>query len=754
MSNDKRPSNFITDIIDADLASGKYTNVATRFPPEPNGYLHIGHAKSICLNFGLARDYDGRCHLRFDDTNPEKEDVEYAQSIQNDIQWLGFDWNEHLYYASDYFQQLYDFAVQLIREGKAYVCSLSGEEMRTYRGTVNEPGKPSPYRDRSAEENLDLFERMRAGEFEDGAHVLRAKIDMANANMKMRDPPLYRIRHVEHWRQGDAWCLYPLYDFTHGLSDYLENITHSICTLEFENNRELYDWFLDELGLTNRPYQYEFARLNLNYSIMSKRNLLKLVEEKHVSGWDDPRMPTIAGLRRRGITPEAIRSFCERVGVAKNNSLVEMTLLEHAIRDDLKERSPRVLGVLRPLRVVLDNYPEDQTEQLESPYWPHDIPKEGDRMVPFSKVLYIEQDDFSENPPAGFKRLVPGGEVRLRHAYFIRCNEVVKDVNGHVVELRCSVDLDTRGGKAPDGRKVKGTIHWVSAEHAINAEVRLYDRLFSSERPGADGDFMDDLNPQSLERLTDCKLEPSLASATHADRFQFERQGYFCLDLDSTPETPIFNQVVALRDSWGKKAEPVSTKRPKDTPKTPQKAPVKQAETEASKALRSQYPIDESQSRVLSKSEAIQTFFETAVASKADAKAVANWMVNELFGHLDDENDVSALPFGGKELAELLALLSSNTITGTAGKEVLAEMVKTGESPTAIVDQKGLRQMTDTTALEAQISEVLSSHPDEVSRYREGAKNLMGFFMGQVMRTTGGKADAKAVQKLLQKLLS
>ena len=753
MTSGTRPSNFITDIIDADLASGKHTGVVTRFPPEPNGYLHIGHAKSICLNFGLAQDYKGRCHLRFDDTNPEKEDVEYAQSIQNDIRWLGFDWNEHLYFASDYFQQLYDFALQLIRDGKAYVCSLSGEEMREYRGTVSEPGKASPYRDRSVEENLDLFQRMRAGEFEDGAHVLRAKIDMANANMKMRDPPLYRIRHATHWRQGDDWCIYPLYDFTHGLSDYLENITHSICTLEFENNRELYDWFLDELGLTDRPHQYEFARLNLNYSIMSKRNLLRLVQDNHVDGWDDPRMPTVAGLRRRGITPEAIRSFCERVGVAKNNSMVEMTLFEHIIREDLKSRAPRVLGVLRPLRVVLDNYPDGQSEDLDSPYWPIDIPKEGSRMVPFSRVLYIEQDDFEENPPPGFKRLVPGGEVRLRHAYFIRCNEVVKDANGDIVELRCSVDLETRGGKAPDGRKVKGTIHWVSAEHAISAEVRLYDRLFSSERPGADGDFMDDLNPDSLERLSDCKLEASLATAALTDRFQFERQGYFCLDTNSTADAPVFNQIVALRDSWAKKAEAAPVKRSKKPAKTPQQAPTMQAESDASKALRNQYAIDESQSRALSKSAAIQSFFETAVGAHGDAKAVAKWMVNELFGHLDDDNDVTALPFDGTQLAALLALLADNTITGTAGKEVLTDMIATGDSPTAIVDRKGLRQVTDSHILQDQVAEVLSNHPDEVARYHEGAKNLMGFFMGQVMRATGGKADAKSVQALLRKLL-
>ena len=495
------PSNFIRDIVADDLAAGKHGGrVATRFPPEPNGYLHIGHAKSICLNFGLAEEFGGQCHLRFDDSNPTGESVEFVEAIQRDVRWLGFDWGENLFFASDYFERLYAFAVELIEAGKAYVCSLNEEQIRDYRGTVTEPGRPSPYRDRSVEENLDLFRRMRAGEFPDGAHVLRAKIDMAAANMKMRDPLLYRIRHVPHYRTGDRWCIYPLYDFIHPLSDALEDITHSICTLEFENNRELYDWVVGSVKTPGRPRQYEFARLNLSYTVLSKRKLIQLVNERHVSGWDDPRMPTLAGLRRRGYTPEAIREFCDRIGVAKNNSTVDVALLEHTLREDLNQRSPRHLAVLRPLRVLIDNYPEGQVEELEAPLWPHDVPKQGSRKLPFSRELYIEQDDFLLEPPKGYHRLSPGAEVRLRYAYVIRCDDVVRDAAGNVVELRCSYDPETRGGDAA-GKKVKGTIHWVSAPHSVEAEVRLYDRLFKSEFPGSESDFLDDINPGSLVAL-------------------------------------------------------------------------------------------------------------------------------------------------------------------------------------------------------------------------------------------------------------
>ncbi len=557
-------ANFLRTIIGEDLRSGKHTRVATRFPPEPNGYLHIGHAKSICLNFGLAKEFGGTCNLRFDDTNPAKEDVEYVESIQEDVRWLGFDWEDRLFHASDYFDRLYDFAVELIRKGLAYVDSLSADEIREHRGTLTEPGRDSPYRKRSVEENLDLFTRMRAGEFPDGAHVLRAKIDMASPNLVMRDPPLYRIRHVPHERTGDKWCIYPLYDFTHCISDALEGITHSICTLEFENNRPLYDWVLDNVSVPCHPQQIEFARLNLNYTVMSKRKLLRLVQEGRVSGWDDPRMPTISGLRRRGFTPESIRSFCDSIGVARRDSTVDVGMLEHAVREDLNARAPRVMAVLRPLRLVIDNYPEDQVEELEAVNNPED-PSAGTRRLPFSRVLYIEQDDFREDPPPKFFRLTPGREVRLRYAYIIKCVDVVKNDVGEVVELHCTYDPDTRSGMPAANRKVKATLHWVSVPHALDAEVRLYDRLFTVEDPesGKDGeDFTSFLNPASLERLTDAKLEPSLASAPIGGRYQFERQGYFCVDRDSKPGALVFNRTVSLRDTWAKIEQADSGRRP------------------------------------------------------------------------------------------------------------------------------------------------------------------------------------------------
>ncbi len=549
-------TNFIKHIIDEDLKAGKNDGrVHTRFPPEPNGYLHIGHAKSICLNFGLAEQYNGQCNLRFDDTDPSKEAIEYVDAIKGDVRWLGYDWEEREYYASNYFEQLFEYAVQLIKAGKAYVDSLSADQIRQYRGTLTEPGKNSPYRERSVAENLDLFERMRAGEFQDGDHVLRAKIDMASPKIIMRDPTLYRIKQVSHYRTGNRWCIYPMYDFTHCLSDSIEGITHSNCTLEFETNRALYDWVLDQLEVYH-PRQIEFARLNLTFAVLSKRKLIRLVEEGRVSGWDDPRMPTISGLRRRGYTPEAIRSFCDRIGVAKAESMVDMALLEFCIREDLNQTAPRVMGVLRPLKVVIDNYPAGQVEELAAINNPEDQ-RMGTRRVPFSRELYIERDDFMEDPPKKFFRLAPGREVRLRYAYFIKCEDVVKDpVSGEIVELRCTYDPATRGGDAPDGRKVKGTLHWVSAEHSLPAEVRLYDHLFVKENPNevAEGkDFTDYINPKSLEILTDCRVEPSLADTKPGDRCQFERLGYFCVDAkESKPDALIFNRTVTLRDTWAK----------------------------------------------------------------------------------------------------------------------------------------------------------------------------------------------------------
>ena len=549
------PTNFIKRIIEEDLKTNKYDGrVMTRFPPEPNGYLHIGHAKSICLNFGLAETYGGLCNLRFDDTNPTKEEVEYVESIKEDVRWLGFDWGDRLYYASDYFEHLYDYAVQLIEQGKAYVDSLSAERIKEYRGTLTEAGKESPDRNRSVEENLSLFQSMRAGEFQDGRYVLRAKIDMASGNLNMRDPVMYRILHAEHHRTGNKWCIYPMYDWAHGLCDSIEGVTHSICTLEFEDHRPLYDWFLEELGVY-QPQQIEFARLNLTYTVMSKRKLLRLVEDGYVRGWDDPRMPTISGLRRRGYTPEAIRDFSERIGVARKDSTVDIKLLEWCIREDLNKHAPRVMGVLQPLRLVIENYPDDEVEELEAINNPED-PAMGTRMVPFSRVLYIERDDFREDPPKKWFRLAPGREVRLRYGYYITCVDMVKDKQtGEVIELRCTYDPATKGGWSPDGRKVKGTLHWVSAAHAIEAEVRLYDYLFlqSSPEEGEEGsDFKSNINQDSLEVLPSCRLEPSLAGATPGSRYQFERLGYFCLDPDSSVEKLIFNRTVTLRDTWAK----------------------------------------------------------------------------------------------------------------------------------------------------------------------------------------------------------
>ena len=541
----------IRDVIRADVAAGRVETVVTRFPPEPNGHLHIGHAKSICLNFGVAREFGGRCHLRFDDTNPVKEELEYIESIQRDVRWLGFDWGGHLHFASDYFERLYDWAEHLIGAGKAYVDDLSADEIRAHRGTLTEPGRDSPHRDRTAEENLDLFRRMRAGEFADGARVLRARIDMASGNINLRDPVLYRILHAPHPRTGDDWCLYPTYDFAHGQSDAIEGVTHSLCTLEFADHRPLYDWLVENLPVPSRPRQYEFARLNLSYTVLSKRKLVRLVEDGHVGGWDDPRMPTLSGLRRRGIPPAAIRDFVQRIGLTRSDSMVEVGVLEHCARELLNKTAERRMAVLRPLKVVIENYPDGETEHLQAVNNPEDA-SAGSRDVPFSGDIYIEREDFMEDPPRKFFRLAPGREVRLRYAYFLTCREAVKDDAGDVTGLRCTYDPASRGGKSPDGRKVKATLHWVSAAHAVAAEVRIYDQLFTRPDPGAGGDIVGDLRPRSVEAIQECRLEPRLADAVPGEPVQFERQGYFCLDPDSTPEALVFNRTVALRDTWAK----------------------------------------------------------------------------------------------------------------------------------------------------------------------------------------------------------
>jgi len=763
------PTNFIREIIDEDLEAGRYRRVVTRFPPEPNGYLHIGHAKSICLNFGLARDYQGACHLRMDDTNPTTEDLEYVEAIQRDVRWLGFDWADKMFFASDYYERLYEFAEELVRRGKAYVCSLSEEDTRKYRGTVTEPGTPSPFRDRSVEENLDLLRRMRAGEFQDGAHVVRAKIDMASPNMKMRDPPIMRIRHAHHYRTGDKWCLYPLYDFAHSLSDWIEGITHSVCTLEFENNRELYDWFLAALDLPRRPKQIEFARLNLTSTVMSKRKLLELVEKKLVSGWDDPRMPTLAGLRRRGYTPEALREFCERIGVAKTNSVVELALLEHVVREDLNLRSPRVMCVLRPLKVVIENWPEGQTEELDAPYWPADVGKEGSRKVPVTREIYIDRDDFLEEPPKDWHRLAPGREVRLRHAYVIKCTGVVKDdKTGEVSELRCTYDRESRGG-AGTGKKVKGTIHWVSAAHATEVEARLYDRLFKVDQ--ATGEPGNDMNPESLVTLK-ALAEPSLRDAKPGEHLQFERLGFFFVDpVDSRDGAPVFNRTVSLKDGWAKisgkaegekapaKAEPApkaaagkaGNGAPAQARPAGGAAPPAAELSENAQSLRDTHGITADEARLLAGDADLRALFEAAIAAHPSPKAAARW-VNELRRELKG-GGVKALPFGGTELGELVGMVESGALSAPLAKEVLAELVKSGGSPKAIAERRGLAQMSDAGAVEAAVEAVLAENQDAVARFRAGNANLLGAFVGMVMKKTGGKANPKLVNDLLRQKL-
>jgi glutaminyl-tRNA synthetase len=800
-------TDFIRAIVARHNAEGTYGGrVETRFPPEPNGYLHIGHAKSIVLNFGLARENGGACHLRFDDTNPLTEDMKYVRAIQEDVRWLGYDWGEHLYFASDYFERLHECALILIRKGRAYVDSLSEDEIREYRGTVTEPGRESPHRSRGVEENLDLFRRMKEGEFGDGEHVLRARIDMAHPNMVMRDPVLYRIRHASHYRRGEAWCIYPLYDFTHCLSDAFEDITHSLCTLEFDNNREIYDWLLDEVGFQEpRTHQYEFARLNLDYTVMSKRKLLRLVNEGHVDGWDDPRMPTIAGLRRRGITPEAIRNFCEMIGVAKADNRVDMGKLEYAVRDHLNRTVPRVMGVLNPLRVVITNYPKGEGEELEIPSYPHDVPLEGSRMVPFSRELWIEADDFLEDPPKDYFRLAPGREVRLRYAYFVRCDEVVKDpATGEVVELRCSYDPATRGGNAPDGRKVKGTIHWVSALHALKAEVRLYDRLFTVPDPEAvEGkDFTDCLNPDSRVVIPEAYLEPSVAHDPPGTRYQLERLGYFVADaLDSRPGAPVLNRIVTLRDTYAGRGSaalaplsasgpgsfrmPPSEGKPESAPPSSAKAAVldkvealpprgdrRNTDQEARERARRKHSelaerhrryqeelgLSEGDADLLSGSLEISAFFDQSLASRAGlrgregALALANWMVNELFRELKDRElkDLLLTPRG---LARLVDLLEEGVISQPVAKEIFAEMVARGADPRAVVAERGLEKLADPAVLEPLVDQVLAAWPGKAEEYRGGKTGLLGFFTGQIMKETQGRADPRVVQDLLRERL-
>jgi glutaminyl-tRNA synthetase len=761
-------SHFIRDILLADQARGTYGGrVVTRFPPEPNGYLHIGHAKSIVLNFGLAEEFGGVCHLRMDDTNPETEDMEYVRSIQEAIRWLGYEWADKEFYASDYFEQLYQHAETLIRTGLAYVDSLSEEDIRTYRGTVLEPGRESPYRSRAVEENLELFREMRAGVYPDGAHVLRAKIDMASPNMLLRDPVLYRIRHAAHYRTGEAWCIYPMYDYAHPLSDAIEGITHSVCTLEFEVHRPLYDWLVEALYAEPRPRQYEFARLNVDYLLTSKRKLLQLVQEGHVTGWDDPRMPTLFGLRRRGVPPEALRTFCERIGVTKTDSRVDIGILEHALRDDLNFRAPRALAVLRPLKVVLTNYPEGQTEWLDVPCWPHDIPKEGTRPVPFTRELFIERDDFMEAPPKAFYRLAPGREVRLRYGYFITCQAVVRDAAGEVVALHCTYDPATTGGNAPDGRSPKGTIHWVSAAHALPATFRLYDRLFTVPNPDEqEGDFRQYLNPNALE-IVNGYVEPGIAQAPADERYQFERLGYFWQDPQETrPDHRVFNRIIGLRDSWAKASRPERPPAPPTPPKPRKEVAMETTVAPPRNPLANLDPMQQArvfqltgtlgvgieEAAVLVARPEAEAFFYNVITGHNHPKSIANWIVNVLLGEIRDR-PLQDLPFTAAEFSALVALVDEGTITTRMGKDVLAEMIAHGGDPWQIVTTRGLTAVSDPTQLAPLVDLVLEAWGEKVLEYRSGKTGLLGFFTGQVLKESGGKADPETVQALLRERL-
>jgi glutaminyl-tRNA synthetase len=777
MAKERERNDFIRDIIDADLAAGRHTTVRTRFPPEPNGYLHIGHAKSICLNFGIALEYGGTCNLRYDDTNPTKEDIEYVESIEADVRWLGFTPSAVLF-SADYFGRMYELAEKLVVDGKAFVCHCSEDEIRAGRGTLSEPGTPCAHRDRAPAENLDLFRRMRAGEFPDGHCVLRARIDLASPNMKMRDPLLYRIRHAHHHRTGDAWCIYPMYDYAHPLEDAIEGITHSICTLEFENNRELYDWVIEHTGIQPVPRQYEFARLNLDYTVMSKRKLLQLVEQKHVSGWDDPRMPTIAGMRRRGYRPEAIRAFCDMIGVAKNNSVVDIGKLEYCVRDDLNRIAPRVLAVLRPLRVTLTNWDAGRVDELDAPYFPADIGTPGSRKVPLARELVIERDDFQVEPEKGYLRMAPGRTMRLRHGPCITCDEVVRDATGAVVELRCSVLAETLGGGAPsDGRKVWGVIHWVSAAHAVRAEVRLYDRLFAHPRPDdGGGDFVQALSPRSLEVVAGALVEPSVAAAAPGSRFQFERLGYFGLDtMDSRPGAPVFNRIVTLREAPAaavaaeapaapteraekkteKKENAKAKTRPERRSPAEYRAEARARDAELAAALERfrEAGIPEDQADVLSGDRASVALHAATVAAGATPTSAARWIVLELPRALGDR-PLAEAPFGGAELAALIQLADAGAITGPVAKDVLAELARAGGDPRQIVAARGLDQKLSAAAIDALVDAAIAENPGKVAELRGGRKGLLGFFVGAVVKASGGKADPKDVTAALHRKLA
>jgi len=745
---------FLRRIVKEDLASGKYEEVITRFPPEPNGFPHIGHAKSISINFGIAAEFQGHCNLRMDDTNPTTEDTQYVEALKDAVKWLGFEWDSGVHFTSDYFPKLYAYACALIKMGKAYVDSLSEEEIRQYRGTVTEAGKRSKYGDRTVAENLVLFERMKNGEFKDGEHVLRAKIDMSAANMKMRDPLLYRIRHAHHFRAGDTWSIYPMYDFAHCLSDYIEGITHSICTLEFENNRDIYDWVLDTLELKPpRPYQHEFARLNMNYTVMSKRKLLELVEGGQVSGWDDPRLPTIAGYKRRGYTPEAILNFCDQIGIAKANSMVDVSQLEFSIRDDLNPKVPRVMCVLDPLKITIENY--EGTESIDASYYPHDVPKEGSRKVPFSREIYIEREDFMEQPSKGYFRLTPEQSVRLKHAYIITCQEVIKDADGSITEIKATYHPDSKSGSDTSGIKVKSAIQWVDARASKRVEVRLYDRLFKEEAP----EGLEDINPDSLQIIQDALIEPAVITDKPDERFQFERQGYFYADpVDYADEAPVFNKIVGLKDSWGKKK-----KAPKKSSERASKTATKKAQidgevtpmTPAEQTLFDRYTkalkLNSEVANTLARDTKLSQFYEEALSTLNSPVGIANIVANEVARELKSTSEPK---FDAKQIAALVKLVDEETISSKIAKQVFEEMIQSGDNPTQIVEVKGLVQISDPAVLLPMIDEVIANHPDNVEKFRAGNTKLMGFFVGQVLKATGGKGNPKVVNTLVAERLN
>ena len=736
---------FLRTIVEKDLKSGKYKEVITRFPPEPNGFPHIGHAKAICINFGIARDFNGHCNLRMDDTNPTKEDTKYVEALKDAVQWLGFNSGDNLHFTSDYFSKIYDYAVELIKMDKAYIDSLNEEDMREYRGTVKEAGKRSKFAERTVEENLDLFEKMKNGEFKDGEHVLRAKIDMSAANMKMRDPLLYRIRHAHHFRAGDDWCIYPMYDFAHCLSDYIEGISHSMCTLEFENNRAIYDWVLNTLELKlPRPYQHEFARLGINYTVMSKRKLLELVEGGQVDGWDDPRLPTIAGYKRRGYTPESILNFCDQIGIAKANSMVDVSQLEFCIRDDLNKKVPRVMCVLDPLKVTIENY--DGYEDIDASYYPHDVPKEGSRKLPFSREIYIERDDFMENPPKDYFRLTLEQPVRLKHGFIITCKEIVKDANGNIIELKAKYSPDSKSGSDSSGIKVKSAIHWVSAKHAKAVEIRLYDRLFSSEAP----EGVEDINPDSLKVIKNAFVEPAVITEKLDERFQFERQGYFYADpIDYTDENPVFNKIVGLKDSWAKKTKSTKPERKTQAKKVHidgEVASMSEAEQSLFDKYTTELRLNNEVSNILARDEQLSKFYEEALSIVNSPVSLANIVVNEVARELKNSTE---LKFTTKQIAQLVKMVDDETISSKIAKQVFEEMSKSGKNPTQIVEAKGLIQISDPSKLKPIIDEIIAKNPDNVAKFKAGNTKLLGFFVGQVLKTTGGKANPKVVNELV-----